>query len=468
MYVKGQAIEALQRFRDYVTEYQSKLNNKLIEIEQQLSFKVIIDTIKREKDYVFILKNRDVLVRIDNSLDSKLKIIDFFVKNNATSAEQFMNVVNEVINSPVINEFERTIADLSQLQNQIKLNLEQCSLILNNDRYDEEYYIKLLEMSDLSEEDKLNILSDQAFNAVMIQSHDNVIDESKEVNNKSDSEKSDVDSVSSLKIEKRYTKIIADVNDMIGKYYYLIEKQNSNQLKYKKQYMSAIREQSTPIDYDNLSSIQDRLILIILEMIENKQLIEQEMKKIVNHEVSREDEELINLFLDTLEDNLKVSAETSRQFELDKQEENNVGASKVLFLLDDKNQPYINIKDVNFEINKRIKSLIENLEKGLHDYERGIKHSKIMTDNKDDNIYVNRSSTVACSYMRLTKDIVLLIAIDNFTSIYELSKTICSRQRQMVEKYRNLSETELIDLIQTQSDIYDRLLGKGDVKNNVK
>ena len=346
MYVKGQAIEALQRFRDYVTEYQSKLNNKLIEIEQQLSFKVIIDTIKREKDYVFILKNKDVLVRIDNSLDSKLKIIDFFVKNNATSAEQFMNVVNEVINSPVINEFERTIADLSQLQNQIKLNLEQCSLILNNDRYDEEYYIKLLEMSDLSEEDKLNILSDQAFNAVMIQSHDNVIDESKEVNNKSDSKKSDVDSVSSLKIEKRYTKIIADVNDMIGKYYYLIEKQNSNQLKYKKQYMSAIREQSTPIDYDNLSSIQDRLILIILEMIENKQLIEQEMKKIVNHEVSREDEELINLFLDTLEDNLKVSAETSRQFELDKQEENNVGASKVLFLLDDKNQPYINIKDV--------------------------------------------------------------------------------------------------------------------------
>ena len=127
MYVKGQAIEALQRFRDYVTEYQSKLNNKLIEIEQQLSFKVIIDTIKREKDYVFILKNKDVLVRIDNSLDSKLKIIDFFVKNNATSAEQFMNVVNEVINSPVINEFERTIADLSQLQNQIKLNLEQCS-----------------------------------------------------------------------------------------------------------------------------------------------------------------------------------------------------------------------------------------------------------------------------------------------------------------------------------------------------
>ena len=38
----------------------------------------------------------------------------------------------------------------------------------------------------------------------------------------------------------------------------------------------------------------------------------------------------------------------------------------------------------------------------------------------------------------------------------------------MVEKYHNLSETELIDLIQTQSDIYDRLLGKGDVKNNVK
>ena len=70
--------------------------------------------------------------------------------------------------------------------------------------------------------------------------------------------------------------------------------------------------------------------------------------------------------------------------------------------------------------------------------------------------------------MRLTKDIVLLIAIDNFTSIYELSKTICSRQRKMVEKYHNLSETELIDLIQTQSDIYDRLLGKGDVKNNVK
>lgn len=472
MYVKGQAVDSLKKFHDYVVIYQSKLNNKLAEIEEQLSLKTIADTIKSEKDYNFILQNRDVLIKLDNSLDSKLKIIEFLVKNQATSAEQFKKVVDEVVNSNVINDFERTATDLLKLQNQIKLNLQQCDLIISAGNYDEDYYIKLLEMSGLSEEDKLNILSDKAFNAVVMQSQVNVDVEPESINDNYHTELDGNINVSSSMIEERYAKIMTPVNDMITKYYYLIEKQNSNQLKYKRQYISAIRDQSGEIDYRALSSIEDRLILIILEMIENKQLIDQEIKKIVNHSISKEDEELINMFLDTLESDLQASLESSKQLELDKQEENNVNSSKILFLLNEQGQPYTNLREINFETSKRIKSLIEKLEKGMHDYERGIKHTKVLTDNSIDDIYVNRSSNISCAYMRLTKDIVLLIAIDDSASIYDLSKSICCKQRQIINKYRNLSETELFALIQAQGnivdDIYDRLAGKGDVKNNAK
>lgn len=468
MYIKGQAKDALKKFHNYVTEYYENLKNQQTKVEEQLYIKGVINDIKTKKDYDLILKNRDVLIKLDNSLEGKFKIIEFLVKNNATSAEQFKMVMDEIINSIIIDVFDNNYSRLLILQEQIKRNLEQCDLIINDAGYDYDYYVKLLEVSGLSEKDKLDILSEHAFRTIAIESQITSNVESQLSNNQVVDDTEKKTNISSYKVEDRYEKVIVLVNEMITKYYTLIEKQNSNQLKYKRQYISAIRDKNGQIDYSVLSSVEERLSLIMLEMIENKQLIEQEIKEIIDHVITKEDEDVINLFIDTLEHNLQLFQETAKQFELDNHEQNNVEPSKILFLLDEQGNPYIGAKEENFETGKRIKALIEKLEKGIYDYERGIKHSKILTDNKSDNIYVNRSSNMACSYVRLTNDIVLVLAINDFRVIYDLSKSICSKNRKAITSYLNFTETELEDLIQSQSNIinniYENLSVRGDAK----
>lgn len=468
MYVQGQAENALKKFRDYVIKYQAYLKNQQIKVEEDLYIRQVIDDIKTKKDYNLILKNQDMLIKRDNSLDSKFKIIGFLVKNNATNAEQFKIVMDEIINSIIIDVFDNNSSQLLILQEQIKHNLEQCDLIINEAGYDYDYYAKLLEVSGLSEKEKLDILSEHAFRTIAIESQITSNVESQLSNNQVVDDTEKKINISSYKVEERYEKVITLVNDMIAKYYYLIEKQNSNQLKYKRQYISAIRDKNGQIDYSVLSSVEERLSLIMLEMIENKQLIEQEIKEIIDHVITKEDEEVINLFIDTLEHNLQLFQETAKQFELDNREKNNAEPSKILFLLDEQGNPYIEAKEGDAETNKRIKVLIEKLENGSHDYERGIKHSKILTDNKSDKIYVNRSSNMACSYMRLTSDIVLVLAVNELKTIYDLSSTICSKNREVINSYLGLSETELEKLIQTQdnvvNNIYEILSMRGDAK----
>lgn len=468
MYVKGQASNALKKFYNYVTEYQKNLKNQQIKVEEQLYIRRVINDIKTKKDYDLILKNQDALIKFDNSLESKFKIIGFLVKNNATNAEQFKIVMDDILNSIIMSAFDNHTSMLLISQKQINSNLEQCNLIINDAGYDYDYYVKLLDVSGLSEKEKLDILSEHAFRTISIESQITSNVESQLSNDQAVDNIEKSDNVSSDKVEDRFEQVMTVVNDMITKYYYLIEKQNSNQLNYKKQYINAMRDQSGQVDFSVLESIEERLTLIMLEMIENKQLIEKEIQEIVNHEITKEDEDVINLFIDALEHNLQLFQETAKQFELDNCEENNVEPSKILFLLDEQGNPYIEAKEGNLESGKRIKSLIEKLEKGSHDYERGIKHSKILTDNKNDNIYVNRSSNMACSYMRLTKDIVLVLAINDFKVIYDLSKALCSKNRKVINSYFSLSENELEKLIQAQdnmvNNIYESLSVKGDAK----
>lgn len=468
MYIKGQAENTLKKFHNYITEYHENLKNQQIKVEEQLYIKKVINEIKTKKDYDLILKNQDMLIKFDNSLESKLKIIEFLVKNDATNAEQFKMVMDEIISSIIIDVFDNNYSQLLILQDQINRNLEQCDLIINDADYDYAYYVKLLEVSGLSEKEKLDILSEHALRTIAIESQITSNVESQLSNNQSVDDTEKKINISSYKVEERYEQVITLVNDMIAKYYYLIEKQNSNQLKYKKQYISAIRDQNGQIDYSVLASVEERLNLIMLEMIDNKQVIEQEIKEIVDHVITKEDEDVINLFIDTLEHNLHIFQETAKQFELDNHEQNNVEPSKILFLLDEQGNPYIGAKEENFETGKRIKALIEKLEKGIYDYERGIKHSKILMDNKSDNIYVNRSSNMACSYMRLTSDIVLVLAINDFRVIYDLSKSIYSKNRKAITSYLNFTEDELESLIQAQdnviNNIYENMSMKGDAK----
>lgn len=470
MYSVSKVDTAVKKFNNYVEIYIEALNTRLSEIKEQLEIKNYIDQIKQGNNDL-ILEISDRLIKLDNTLEPKLKIVKFLIDNKATNAEQFNKAFSSIMNSDLISNFDNNHNDLIDSKRKIELNIEQCNFILNGSDYNFDYYIKLLEQSGLIEQEKIDVLSNEALKTVeyQVKTDKQTVDE-QVVNNNSD-EVGNINRqvVSSVELEKRYNDVMNKADAVISSNYYLLEKNNSNQLSYKKQFLDILYSNNQSILDEQFICYDELLTLVVLDLINDKKYIETEMKKIDNHETTLDNIEAIELLLSDIEVKVQRAYEVSDSLNKDVKEEVNPNASNVLFLLDNEGNPNIEFIQFDKETKKKCLSLIEKLENGMFDAGKGIKHSKLQTDNiiKYD-VYINKNARVCCSYVRLKDDTVLIVALADLKQIYDLSNHICKKHNNVIEKYINMSKEDIEKCIIEQEPLTisfkESLAVKGDVK----
>ena len=135
-------------------KYIEELESSILEAKSASMYK-IMNELRKSKNPSDILMHKSDILLYDESLVSSFDVIEFFVSNGIFEAEQISEEVNKIINAPFVSNLSKGNSKIDV--NEVTLEIERVKNILSNNEYDFDYYVSLVEKSDLSKADKLNI-----------------------------------------------------------------------------------------------------------------------------------------------------------------------------------------------------------------------------------------------------------------------------------------------------------------------
>ena len=289
--------EANDKFTYFVNNLSNKLKKRLKTITKEYNLKTTISTLLEESSIDAILNYQKDILNLNNFLTSQLKIIDFFVKNNAKEAEQVTNAYDYVISE--LDEIKDTKEKLEADINLIT-NLQQ------DINYNYEAFLELIESSPLKEEEKLCIIAKTALDTTPKQEINK--EENKEIN-----------------LSKCYD-IIASSQKLIDLYHNYLEENTFNYIELIKNYVQYNPE---------LSTTDEKIVYYLTSLIKDKQDLEDELKN-----TDFIDEDYLELAYAEIEKEINILLELINS----KEKENITDVfPNTMFLLNEDNQSYFDI-----------------------------------------------------------------------------------------------------------------------------
>ncbi len=305
------------------------------------------------------------------------------------------------------------------------------------------YLTSLLEFSLLTEEDKIDVLS-------------KVVYESSPKALKKDTKDFSLPSVpESFSVEEllnEYQLLLTKGNFLAQKYYFLLEGKNESQINYMKTVVSCLKEEK---DLKNSFQYKDEnMAVLLLEFFDIKELLSDFVSKIEDPKnVSEETRDMVTLYIDSLKECIQNILQLEPAFE--KSQKSSQPVDTLLFLLDENNQPLFQLNKFSLEERNRIANLIRGLLSGKKDFERGIKHSKLLTrQDLDIDVFLNKNGDMVVSYILLSDNSFLLLTFDRKKNIYDVSESIV---RKYKSKISSLNSSNLGMLLDTQKEFKENL-----------
>lgn len=423
MYDYNNINNSLNNFIKKIEEYLEELTIKQKETKELLTRNRIINEISSSFSIDTIIKYKNKIISLSPNLKDELDILTFLYENNAVETEQAKTII-EVIKRQNIFKENINVEELSIKLSNIEKDIELCNKVLIDKEYDNDLLITIFNKLSIEEKDQLNILS-----RIILTKFDRIeeVKEVKEIEVKED----DLDT---SKLIEKFNKLNEEIKNIVEKYYMLIKGKDEKYLSYAKEMCSIIRESKLNNEENDLENNfnypEENLTLFIIGLLGYKN----EVTNILNNndKIDKDTYEEIELLLEIIEEELDKKEELINDYELTKQEENLI-SSNVYMLIDENNNVFFDESDFQKDDYKKIVSLIDKLDKGIHDYERGIQHTRIQTNYKDYAVFINRTSDLCCSYIRINSDIALIINYDRLNNIYDSTDQILFRNKELIK-----------------------------------
>ena len=231
-------------------------------------------------------------------------------KYNALFVEQVTDIVEEILSSPFFSLVRRyNKEELQDIRNKIIKEIEINEKMLNGEYVDYDYLLSI--MFPLAEKDKLSILSTLAYKSCFLgQTKKETKEEVKEephqlpdleaINNKS------ISHIETLK--KEFETKVASANELVKKYYYLLEERTNKQLGYVKAIYDNVISKGNLIDeFNKLEYSEQKLNIALYGIVSTKKIIEDLFKQ------DKIDEDELTLYMLEFNDLLQVGFEEDKK-----------------------------------------------------------------------------------------------------------------------------------------------------------
>ena len=439
---------AWEKFLSFVREYIQKITVQKAQSEKNIESYTKIEAMKKEPTVDNVLKAQDVLISLDSSLKETIEIIKFFNENNGNELVQAKEALHKILTHPLIQNYQETIANEKAKIKNIDLNIVECEKCLNKESFSFRYLSELIEVSPLSENEKIAVLSKA------------ILDESSKKEREIPAKEEPT--VSLKELITTYQNLVAKGKIYKEKYQHLLGNKTPQQMEYIKMITACLHQKEA--DIQSFQYSEEKMMVLLIEMLEVEEIVATETQGGLTKEVSPTKKEEIEYYVSNLEEIIKeiISLDTER-VEEKKSEETELDENRILFFLDEKNRPFFDIEKFSNEEQNRIANLFKSLTHTYESYTRGDRHTKFLTKQKCDvAVFINKNGKMCLSYALLPEETILVLQIAGIKKIFEETEKIVRKYSVEIESYRTAN---LGALLEEQSnfkqELYDRLnIGK--------
>lgn len=463
-------MEPKEKYEQLLEEQSQKLKRELNKYKTMINIaNILIMPINDKKRYIEkLLEHQKTFLLLFPQLTPNFQILKFFYDNNALEIEQVQIAINNILTDEIVKD---CLSNIEKYQLQVK-NLE--SQIKELDEKSLTAKVSFILKTSITEEEKISILKELAYTSCKSAT------EKEEKNKYSEMQKAheeieslfteeetiniNQEELSNLKEE--YYKIKDKIESIIKKYYYLINGKDEKYLNYNKEMARAIREQESQ-DNLNLSTLgidefqykDISMTVLILDMLEVKEELELQLN---NPNTTLDD---INDYFNMLKEYYDKALSLDKILTEEKKEEEKT-TNEIYFLLNENNNSFFDMDKFSKDDKKLCQALIEKFKKGINDYEKGKKHTKLQSTNKKHNIYINRRSTMYVSYIRTKNNQVLILTFANHSGIFDESTSIAQNHSYLIDTTLNNIENKNPYFIKQQQEFTEQFKSMITVKGD--
>ena len=448
-------MEPKEKYEQLIEEQSQELKRELDNYRAMIKSANILSMPKGDiQKYISnLLENQKSLLLLFPQLTSNVQIINFFWENNALELEQVTIALNNILTDErvkdCLNNKEKYELQVKKLESEIK-ELDEKSLTAK---------ASFILKANITDEEKISILKELAYEScknattkeeAKLQTQDK---ESKEIETLFSEEATvNVNEEELKKLKEEYLKIKDSIESIISKYYYLINGKDEKYINYNREMAKAIKAQESQ-DNLNLSTLgidefqykDISMTVLLLDMLETKQELELQLN---NTNTTLED---INDYFNILKEDYNKAIALDSILTEEKIEEEKT-TNEIYFLLDESNSPLFDMDKFSKDDKKRCQALIEKFEKGVHDHEKGKKHTKFKSNYKKNNIYINRSSNMCVSYIRTKDNKVLILTFADFKEVFDNTEPIALNFDYLIDEALANIKNNNVSFLETQKE----------------
>lgn len=433
---------AVKNFNDYLKFYLFKLQSSLDAVVMELESETELTKVRGVMTAREMLKYKDTVTRLDKSVLKQFEIIKFYLDAGAYEAPQVYNAINAIKRSDILNSANRVQSNNIK-KAELLDEINKVKNIIDNKEVDFDYYVSLLNASDLSEEDKLNLLALKAFESTKFVKKETTPSLESIISSVETKE----ETVDFSDLVARFDKLSKQANELKNEFYYLFEGKNASQLSYHfeavkacgKEFLECIR------NYSYKEGAMIACLYCVAKSIEDI--------KTINTNGTISDRELYEICLNEMEAIITEANNIKTQIMQSKESQK---PSNILYLTDTHGRLLFDMSEFDSDDKKRIEILINKLENGQYDsIKGGIKSS--LVNGTITPVLVNKSGNIGCSYIRLDDDMVLLLTCDTLKNIFsetiKIEKKYIDYIKRIKEDFKKLSKEEKMEMIREQDEL---------------
>lgn len=433
---------AVKNFNDYLKFYLFKLQSSLDAVVMELEAETELTKVREVMTAREMLKYKDTVTRLDKSVLKQFEIIKFYLDAGAYEAPQVFNAINAIKRSDILNSANRVQSNNIK-KAELLDEINKVKNIIDNKEVDFDYYVSLLNASDLSEEDKLNLLALKAFESTKFVKKETTPSLESIISSVETKE----ETVDFSDLVARFDELSKQANELKNEFYYLFEGKNASQLSYHFEAVKACGEEFLECirNYSYKEGAMIACLYCVAKSIEDI--------KTINTNGTISDRELYEICLNEMEAIITEANNIKTQIMQSKESQK---PSNILYLTDTHGRLLFDMSEFDSDDKKRIEILINKLENGQYDsIKGGIKSS--LVNGTITPVLVNKSGNIGCSYIRLDDDMVLLLTCETLKNIFsetiKIEKKYIDYIKRIKEDFKKLSKEEKMEMIREQDEL---------------
>lgn len=451
MYSNEKVKPSYDKFTAYLKKHIKELKSQLEDYEKKANYSEVISELRDNPSLDMILKERESLISLNPLFDSQFKLIDFFVMRNASEAPQVTSTIRSILESDEVKNFDTKVSSSFNVS-AIREELEQYTSLLNGVNLDIDFLVSVLDKSTLTEEEKLDVLSKNAFDRIPVKKIDESLKEEKEksieeemtikVNETTPQE----EMVDISKLNDRFMISMPVIDDIKKTYSYLVKNKNDKQLAYASSIFRLFDfGELSPEEAINYSN--EIVMSLYLEIINYSKEISGLIEKAVDGKLSVSDSQYLELCITDEENYIMQFSSLVKMKEEEKKKEEETKTDedkKLLFLADGRGKCLLDFTGFK---STEVETLFDKCRRGLKrkEYRLG--------PGSNFSVIMNNVSKTACSYVTLSDRFNLVIDVSHIGEAHDRAIGIATRNQEVINDYIELATSEPEELYDEQEGI---------------